>query len=149
MSIGYIYVITNKLNNKKYVGQKLGSFNERYWGSGSYIKNAIKHYGIKNFNREIVCWCDSRDELCDKELYYIEYYNTLAPNGYNLTLNTFISGRRQKHSQITIEKIKLTRSKFSKEKRDAIKRKFKETISNRSEEDKQKLSEKILKFKFK
>lgn len=40
-------------------------------------------YGIENFNFEILEEC-SKNELNDKERYYIQKYNTLAPNGYNL-----------------------------------------------------------------
>lgn len=40
-------------------------------------------YGIENFNFKILEEC-SKSELNDKERYYIQKYNTLAPNGYNL-----------------------------------------------------------------
>ena len=39
---GYIYKVTNKINNKIYVGKKVGhTFDSNYLGSGTKIKNAI------------------------------------------------------------------------------------------------------------
>lgn len=44
----------------------------------------MNKYGIENFSFEIVEEC-KKDELSNKEKYWIEYYNTTPPNGYNLT----------------------------------------------------------------
>jgi len=134
---GYVYKITNILNNKSYVGQKFSPvFIDKYWGSGVYIRKAIKKYGLENFKREILCWCKTRDELDDRELYYIKQYNTLSPNGYNLTLNVFKSGRKQKHSTITKMKMSQTRLNYSDEKKKEILDKFHMTCENRTEEEK-------------
>ena len=55
--IGYIYEITNLINNKKYIGSRLSkTIDEKYWGSGKIIKLAIKKYGIENFDRKIIKW---------------------------------------------------------------------------------------------
>lgn len=83
---GYIYKITNNLNNKVYIGKREKSkFDEGYWGSGKYIKNAINKYGIENFSREILEWCADRDSLCEREAYYIDYLNTRNFEiGYNI-----------------------------------------------------------------
>ena len=40
---------------------------------------------MENFKFEIIEEC-SIEELNEKEQYYIKYYNSLVPNGYNLTL---------------------------------------------------------------
>ncbi len=46
---GYIYLTTNLINKKKYVGQhKSSKFDERYKGSGKLIKKAFKKYGKEN-----------------------------------------------------------------------------------------------------
>ena len=87
MKYGYIYKITNKLNGKIYVGQKKSEiFVDSYWGSGIHISASIKKYGIENFDRQILEWCYSKEELQQKEVYWIEKLNSNNPDvGYNLT----------------------------------------------------------------
>lgn len=87
---GVIYKITNTINNKSYIGRrkciknKLG-FLHRYWGSGSYIKNAIKKYGKENFIKEYLDFAMSDEELDKLEILYIEKFGTYK-NGYNQTI---------------------------------------------------------------
>nr|DAU78885.1 MAG TPA: intron associated endonuclease [Caudoviricetes sp.] len=82
-----IYKITNNITNKSYIGQSVcpeRRFKEHYW-KGKYnnspIDLAMQKYGLENFSLTILEWCEDYNE---KEKYYIQYYNTLAPNGYNL-----------------------------------------------------------------
>lgn len=90
---GYIYVTTNKTNNKKYIGRhKSIQFDPTYYGSGKIITNAIKKYGLENFEVEILnainsvpTICESFEELCQSESYYIDYYDcVMSANYYNL-----------------------------------------------------------------
>lgn len=101
-----IYLITNKISGKQYIGQKvnLRGF-DTYWGSGNYIKNAIKKYGISNFEKTILeSDISDREQLNYRERYWISQYNTLHPNGYNLsTGGEGMVG--YKHSNITKVKI--------------------------------------------
>ena len=52
---GRIYLIINTVNQKKYIGQTIRSFKDRYSGglykgaSNPHFKNAIKKYGEENF----------------------------------------------------------------------------------------------------
>ena len=69
-----VYLITSQVNNKQYVGQSKYD-NPEYFGSGSLIKKAIKKYGKNNFTKEILCKCDSRDELNEMEIYFIDILN--------------------------------------------------------------------------
>lgn len=87
-----IYKITNKLNNKCYIGQSNNPV--RRWNkhkncinnnddvSKSAIHDAIRKYGVENFDFTIIGWFDDYN---NKEKYYIKYYNSLVPNGYNIT----------------------------------------------------------------
>ena len=83
-----IYKITNQLNNKAYIGQSVHI--ERRWkehiqqNNNSNIYQAIVKYGIDNFKFEILEECDIT-ELNQKEIYYIQKYNTISPFGYNIT----------------------------------------------------------------
>lgn len=84
---GYIYLTTNKINGKMYIGQHTGEVvNESYYGSGTYIKKAISKYGIENFTREILEWCSTKDELNEREQYWIAKFDAVnSDQFYNLS----------------------------------------------------------------
>lgn len=48
----------------------------------SALYDAIRHTGVDNFSFEIIGWYEDYN---NKEKYYIQYYNCLIPNGYNIT----------------------------------------------------------------
>lgn len=76
-----IYKTINLINKKFYIGQDSNN-NPDYLGSGLLLKRAIKKYGKENFKKEILCECSSKEELNQKEIYWI---NQLKPN-YNITI---------------------------------------------------------------
>lgn len=82
-----IYKIENLINHKIYVGQSIHI--ERRWrehcrpSTRSLISSAIKKYGKENFSFQILEEC-SRDELNEKEDFYIQKFNCVVPNGYNI-----------------------------------------------------------------
>jgi len=105
---GEIYLITNINENKSYVGQtrshRLNKGKYRPFGSIGrfkdhiseainntkkyqcvYLNNAIRKYGSANFKFELIEKCEVIN-LNKREQYYISKYNTLFPNGYNLTI---------------------------------------------------------------
>lgn len=102
---GYIYKVTNNLNNKIYIGQKRSPiFVESYFGSGTQIRRAVEKYGEENFSREVLEWCYSKDDLNQKEIYYIDKYNARDDSiGYNIALGGNIIG--MKHSEETKAKM--------------------------------------------
>ena len=85
-----VYMLINKINNKKYVGQTVQPLKERIRRHESVkgcpmIYRAIKKYGLKNFDVEVLCECESREKLNDMEKYFIKYYKTTNKLiGYNL-----------------------------------------------------------------
>lgn len=86
MSIG-IYKIENIKNGKVYIGQSIHI--EVRWGEHcrnkkSLIDQTIQQEGKNNFIFSILEECKV-EELDDKERYYIKKYNSLIPNGYNIT----------------------------------------------------------------
>ena len=86
---GIIYKITNKVNNKSYIGQTRYTIEFRWKQhqhkkDNTYFHNAIHKYGVENFNIEILEECDIKD-LNSKEIFYIAKYDTFN-NGYNLTI---------------------------------------------------------------
>lgn len=85
----YVYLITNNINNKKYVGSRMAYkkediHNDSYMGSSKYLNEDYIIYGKENFSKEIL----QNDYLNLKEMlkgesYYMHMYNTLTPSGYN------------------------------------------------------------------
>lgn len=85
-----IYIIHFVGTNKKYVGQTTLTLHERTYG---HIYDAVKHNvnevlskairKYKSVEVDILCKCESIDELNTKEAFYINALNTLLPNGYN------------------------------------------------------------------
>lgn len=85
-----IYKITNKINEKVYIGQTVKTarhrFNYHFRNKNlNGISGALTKYGKDNFILETIDIANSKDELDKKEIYWIKYYNTLNKNkGYNL-----------------------------------------------------------------
>lgn len=88
-----IYKITNLKNSKIYIGQSSNIMKRWYQHIiNSKSKNkqyerplyqAIRKYGIDNFNFEIIEVCNL-EELINREQYWISYYDCKWPNGYNI-----------------------------------------------------------------
>ena len=157
---GFIYITTNKINGKKYIGQKkyCGNY-ETYLGSGIALKNAIAKYGRENFTREIIEECGTKDELDEREKYWIKYYDaTNSDNFYNITNGGdggFGSGKNSpwygKHlSKETKDKLSKMKSGennpfYGKTHSDEVKKRLSEKASKQrhSKETKDKLSKSI------
>ena len=78
-----IYKITNKLNNKFYIGKhKTNDLDDGYMGSGTLLQRAYQKYGTDNFTKEIILLCESETEmnLKEKELVVVD-----PRISYNLT----------------------------------------------------------------
>jgi len=87
---GFIYLTTNKINGKKYIGMCKNTHREKYIGSGKLLKQAIKKYGKENFDRVILQECETLDELSQSEIFWINFYNAVEDNNfYNLTSGGF------------------------------------------------------------
>ena len=92
--MAYIYKITNKVNNKCYIGKTLKTIEERWIEHcRDYLRrdeekrplySAMKKYGIKNFKIEEIEQCNEQI-VNEREKYWIQYFNSYK-NGYNATL---------------------------------------------------------------
>ena len=86
--VGYIYLTTDTTNGKQYVGQhhynKEGELDPSYHGSGIIISRIYKERP-ETLKEEYIKTCYSDSEMNSDEQYYIKFYDTLWPNGYNLT----------------------------------------------------------------
>lgn len=89
--MGYIYLRTNLINGKHYVGQtKDIKVRNRQWKNlkkeygGHAIENARKKYGTDGFSFEVLKECPNED-MNYWEMYYVKMYNSKKPYGYNAT----------------------------------------------------------------
>ena len=83
-----IYLITNKVNGKQYVGQSVNCLSRwnNHCGKKSVnmvVGRAIQKYGVENFRFEVLVRC-SRGDLNALERFYINNLGTQIPNGYNV-----------------------------------------------------------------
>lgn len=84
--MGVIYLTTNKINNKKYIGVDSKN-NKNYYGSGKAIKLALKKYGIENFTKEILESNDDNVYLFEREKYWINLYDAInSKQFYNIAI---------------------------------------------------------------
>lgn len=83
----YVYKITNLVNGKIYIGKhSTDDIEDGYMGSGIRVKQAYQKYGLENFNKEVIQFYTSEDELNQGEIYWIAQFNSTEPEiGYNLT----------------------------------------------------------------
>lgn len=81
---GYIYRTHILDNGKMYIGQKKSSIflGESYIGSGNYLRNSIKKHGYTHFKVELLEECSSREELDEREVYWIAYYDAVNSDTY-------------------------------------------------------------------
>lgn len=89
-----IYKIENNITHLVYIGQSR-NIEQRWHNHCSHINSArndglplyraFRKYGVENFSFSVVELC-AIEELDEKEKFYIQKYNSFAPNGYNLTL---------------------------------------------------------------
>lgn len=101
-SYGYVYIIVNKTNNRKYIGKKFFSKagyktvkGKRkkirkasdwltYYGSNKELQEDVKTLGAENFDREILFLCTTRSECSYRET--MEIFNRgalLSEDFYN------------------------------------------------------------------
>jgi group I intron endonuclease len=74
-----IYIITNKVNNKKYIGLS-NDINRRFWEHKSSKKKknntnlikAFKKYHVDNFDFQILELVDDESKLAEREMFWIE-----------------------------------------------------------------------------
>ena len=115
--LGKIYIISNTINNKVYIGQTIQTLKKRFNGhccysksdrsEYMYIKRAIHKYGRENFTIKLLEECPI-ENLNEREIYWIKQYDSYN-NGYNLTLggqNSNYFNLHRLEDTVDIEKFK-------------------------------------------
>lgn len=115
-----IYCIENKVNNKKYIGKSVNIYERwrhhkielnHHRKKNQYFQRAWDKYGKENFKFYIIELC-SDDELNNREIYWINYYNTINRNyGYNMTKGGTGGDTLSQHTPEEIKDINTKRSK--------------------------------------
>lgn len=126
---GFIYITTNLINGKKYIGQKVF---DKYWksylGSGIHITRAIKKYGKENFIKNIIAIAYSKEELNELEKEFIKNYNAVENDDYyNISCGGESGMFGIKHSEES--KQKMSEAHIGKKLSDETKRKLSEITS--------------------
>jgi hypothetical protein len=102
-TVGFVYLITNTTNNRKYIGKKLAQFkrtkpplkgrkNKRrstvesdwreYYGSSDELNEDVEKLGTQSFKREILFYCTSKSELSYVEAREQFNYKVLESDEY-------------------------------------------------------------------
>lgn len=126
---GLIYIITNSINDKVYIGQTIQSLKDRWYGhcriacskneADMHIKRAILKYGKENFTIKELEKCKI-EELDEREIYYISLYNSFV-KGYNSTkggksgTKPLKLGTEQQNSCIELYKLGVSLREIAKE----------------------------------
>ena len=112
-----IYIIKNTVNNKVYVGQAINPhrrFIQHLCNGNRLLDNypihlAINKYGKDKFYYEILE--EEVENYNEREEYWIKYYNSISPNGYNVlsggTQNPVLKGENHPRNTLTDEQIDL------------------------------------------
>ena len=116
-----VYKITNKVNNKIYIGRTIHGYQKRFEQhircanrkkNNYYIHRAMNKYGVENFYIEKIAEAENFKALKDLEGLLIKQYKSYFPEiGYNLTVETsngteFISESTRAKTKIGIHKSK-------------------------------------------
>lgn len=78
----YIYMTTDHLHNKKYIGKHFGELNDNYFGSGKIISRVIKKYGTDILTKEILYISKDAEENNQKEKEFIALYDAVKSNDF-------------------------------------------------------------------
>lgn len=145
---GIIYKATNLINGKVYVGLTTTKLEERIYkhnwramniSDNIPFTNAIRKYGVENFDWCIIDQADSKDELEEKEKFWIESLRShyTHGNGYNATYGGSSFGKGEQHPNFGREVSDETRNKI----RESHLKNKKLVGKKKSEEAKKKMSE--------
>jgi len=89
-----VYQITNLINNYIYIGcHSTYNVNDSYIGSGTNILKAIKKYGKKNFNKEVLFIFNNKEDMLLKEKQLVNKEFISRKDTYNIILggSTFLT----------------------------------------------------------
>ena len=170
--MGYIYKITNDINDKIYIGKTEFDIQKRFYEhckdskrgyTNRPLYNAMNKFGIEHFSIEEIEQCE--ENLEQREQYWIQYYDSFY-NGYNATLGgdgkayidynyiieLFIQGlniteiaKKTNHDSGHISKILKEKGNISQKQIDKIKSDCERTVKNSFEYKEKLIRRKLIK----
>jgi len=97
-----IYTVENSINGKRYFGQTKNP--KTRWGShvklagrgkGWVLHAAIRKHGVSSFMFRLIEEGLTREQASQREMFWIEHWETFGPFGYNLTAGGESGGHRK------------------------------------------------------
>jgi len=147
-----IYQAICVVTNKCYIGKTIKDLEARKYmhrwcsdnGGKSKFYNAIRKHGFNNFSWQIICICESEEDLCKKEIKLIQEYDSIK-NGYNTSTGGDGGDNFTNHPNKEEIREKIKKSTTGIKRSDAFKVKNRERQIGRiiSEETKTKISESL------
>jgi hypothetical protein len=138
MKKGFIYITTNTITGKKYIGKKYYYYSNgkesnwrTYLGSSKLLKKDIDLFGDANFSREIIDEAETEEGLALLEKYYIDKADAVFNDGYyNLSnsVDKFFT------TEDSIKRMLKTRERWSDEKRASVSDKMKQSWADTYEQ---------------
>lgn len=136
MKVFKIYKITNKINNKTYIGQTCMSIKKR-WAVHKCTKScralggAINKYGSENFIIEWIASSNDKYKITELEDYFMKTYNSIAPNGYNIKPANHIGDFNGNVKERMSESQKIRHNNMTKEEKDLLMRGAKKYVESK------------------
>ena len=122
-----VYKITNLINNKVYIGKTVKTLEWRFKKhcydarknpkTKNHFHRALLYYGPENFKIEQIDSAASKEELNDKEQYWIQYYQA-KELGYNMTDggdggNTYVALTEKELAKVKVKISEKNRGKLN------------------------------------
>jgi group I intron endonuclease len=85
---GVVYLVTHAATGRQYVGQTIRSIEARLRSHAqdkrTHVGRSIRKYGVDEFAIEAIERCHSQQDLDAAEVFWIDWYRTLEPLGFNV-----------------------------------------------------------------
>lgn len=118
-----IYMTINLITKKCYIGKDVKN-KKSYLGSGIILKKAIKKHGKENFKKIILEKCSSKEELAEREKYWISFFDAVKSKKFYNVLEGGIGGAAEGHKTGKETKNKIRNSLLNKKRPKEVVEKF-------------------------